>query len=192
MPSALDVIQSIASNPLVTILGVTVGILSVILAVVALRKIRSKQPCYRMYTNNIVTDFTSKVKSLQILKDNKPISDLTTTKIFFWNKGSEPIRANDIAPADILRVECKEGIEILESSLITSNSKASRFSIIPLDNRTLELKFDFLQKDQGAVFQVVYSGKSEDDIGVKGEIIGADKIEKIIPSNFDEYPKVET
>ncbi len=132
----------------------------------------AKEPRWAIRTNNLVADWKERLPRLAILYEGKPVSSLSVSRVVFWNAGRCSIRKEDIAPADRLRIQCKKDVRILSVSLIESNSPPSRMSYnLEPDDAAVTLEFDFLEKEEGAVFEVVHTGTSSDDIRVAGTII---------------------
>jgi hypothetical protein len=104
------------------------------------------------------------------------ISNLTTTKLAFWNNGKDTINGSDIASADPLMVKVNDGCKILDSSVLYVKNAANQFIINQSDDRShMLIQFDYLDADEGGVIQLLHTGKSSDDIEVCGTIKGAGK-----------------
>jgi hypothetical protein len=183
----LDFSQTLTSNPWLTLLSVIVAIVAVIVAIVfGIKSSRSRKPYFRKISATIVSDFTNKVQSIQMLFDGKPISDVTITRFLFWNAGRETIRKEDIAQSDPLRITVTDGKEILESKIVKENNDASMFKLSPIGRTALDLSFDFAERNQGAIIQVIHTGKTEKDIDLTGTVIGAGKPKLVRRPRFEE------
>ena len=153
-----------------------VAVVAVIVAVYfGVKTSKTRDPRYRRHSTNLVKDFTSTVKSVQMLYNSIPISNLTVTKILFWNAGRETIRANDITPADPLRISTLNGGQILEYTLLKMNNPPSEFHLEIRDKATINLSFNFLEKNQGAIIQIFHTGSQDKDIVLEGTVIGGHK-----------------
>jgi hypothetical protein len=188
----LDILANLTSNPWFTILAFGITIASILIAVYFGRKgVRSKDPKYRIKSENFVTDFTNRVQDLQVLYKGKPVSNFTRSEVLFWNDGREAIRASDIPTSDPLRISSKENNEILGHTLVRINNEASQFKVIPNGKSDLNFEFIYLNQGDGAIIQVFHSGKSSEDIEVKGSIIGGKKPQYVESSASFFYEKGE-
>lgn len=134
-------------------------------------------PCYTKRSINIFRNFVSKIEHLKIIYFNQQIENLTITKILFWNRGYETINRLDIPQLDPLTIRVKNGLEILDAKIIYMNNPANQFSLIFSDDISyITLEFDYVDKDEGAIVQVMHTGTSESDVQISGTIKGAGKL----------------
>jgi len=156
-----------------TILSLLVGIVGIVLAIVFyIRSRRVKQPLYTIRSVNLLR--APKLEVLDIRYANEPIVSLTATKIAFWNGGRETITRDDIAAADPLEVTMQRGVKALDAQILHCINPANRFetSVRPDASGAL-MAFDFLDRGEGAVVQLLHTGSSSDDIKIRGTIKGA-------------------
>jgi len=171
-------------NPWLSILSFLLALLGVILAVVFfIKSRRMKEPRFAIRSFNLVRDFTSRLEALEMLYAGQRIQNLTVSKIAFWNNGAETINGQDIASADPLVAKLKEGLTILDASVLFVKNEANQFSIdVSDDSSELFLKFDYVDKGEGVVIQVLHTGRSSADIQLAGTIKGGGKpIEQFFP-----------
>lgn len=124
---------------------------------------KEKRPCYVMRS----------VKNIPLSHQGIEIENLTITKALFWNDGRDTIRFEDIAQADPLRFTIEENGNILDAKIIQVRTEANQFQInVSENNLCAVVSFDFIDKDEGAVFQLLHTGKSFRDIKFTGRIKG--------------------
>src|SRR5260370_23931015 len=90
--------DGLAHSSWLTLIGFIATAVSLILAVVFYFKgKRDKDPRYWTHGANLIRDLTPLVSGLQIKFRGhaEPITQLTVTKLLFWNTGQEPIRKGD-------------------------------------------------------------------------------------------------
>jgi hypothetical protein len=164
-------------NPFWGLGGFLVGIIAIILAVIFFRRgQRTKKPTFYIRSSNLIADFSSKLAKLQILYSSKGIESLTVSKIAFWNDGAQTIDSRDVAQADPLRIVLKEGYEILDVSVISIKNEANRFDVVQLEEgSSVKISFDYLDKHEGGVIQLIHTGKGSSDIEVLGIVKGVGK-----------------
>ncbi len=162
-------------------LGIVIGILGIITGYILYRRgLKLRLPSWDIRTNNLINNFSSKISKLDIKFDNKEISNLSVSKIVFWNEGREVIDKEDISKSNYLRITpSKESVKILDCKVISRNSDASNFEVL-LDPEKNEARliFDYLNFRWGAVFEVIHTGIESKDIDIVGSIKGVEKINK--------------
>jgi len=167
--------------PWFSILSIILGFSSFVWGIYSyLKSRRVKSPCYAVRSFNIISKI-SKIKELEIFYSGQAIENLTATKIMFWNAGRETINSQDIPDADPITVYAKEGHKILVASVLQVKKDANMFSIPVCDQSHVQLHFDYVDKDEGAVIQIFHTGKSSEDIEIRGTVKGAERLREIVP-----------
>lgn len=107
-------------------------------------------------------------------ESEEKIESVYTTFLKFVNLGKEPIRGNDIAPGNPLRVTIK-GARVLDIQVAGITREVNNVS---LTNEVMENKqasayvsFDFLDYQDGALIKVLSVG-NRGNISLEGDIIG--------------------
>lgn len=177
METVWEFIKQISNNPLWTLGSFIVAFISVILVIILHKRgQRTKKPTFLVRSSNLVSDFSSKFAKLQILYSSREIENLTVSKIAFWNDGAQTIDSRDVAEADPLRIVLKEEYNILDVSVIYTKNEANRFGVLPFEEgRSVKITFDYLDKDEGGVIQLIHTGKGSSDIEVSGIVKGVGK-----------------
>lgn len=177
MDTLAELATWLSLNPWLTILSFLLTLLSVILAIAFfIRSKRAKEPRFAIRSFNLVRDFVGRLEALEMLYAGQRIGNLTVTKIAFWNNGAETMNQEDIASADPLVAKLKEEYTILDASVLFMKNDANQFSIdVSEDGSQLLLTFDYLDKDEGAVIQILHTGKSSKDVELSGTIKGGGK-----------------
>lgn len=150
------------------------GVLGVLLSIYFYYKSKKvKDPRYVIRSGNLISGPTQKIAPLEILFKNKPISNFSVSKVAFWNEGRDTIHKTDIAAADPLTITMLGKSEILDATVIYRSKDATQFDIeVSKDCRKLKIYFDYLDKCEGGVIQILHSGKSSDDLRMGGTIKG--------------------
>ena len=174
-----------ANNPLLTLITLFLAIVGIILACYFYRKSRkTKKPTFAIRSLNLVRNFKSKLKELELRYAGQEVEDLTISRVAFWNNGTDTMHSNDIANADPLRVVINPIYEMLDVEVICVNKNANQFRTAKSEKQKSEFKilFDYLDKHDGGVIQIIHTGKTSEDIKVLGTIKGAGKaIYRYIP-----------
>lgn len=157
--------------------GAVLGLAGVILAIVFYLKQRKiKRPLYSRRSVSVFQNLTDQYPELEIKYGGSVVTRLTVARLIFWNGGSETIESSDVAEADPIRVSAKDGVEILtvQSSLL--DNEANHIKLQADGNETL-IKFDFIDRGEGVVLNVVHTGV-EGDVFVVGTVKGAGRVRR--------------
>jgi hypothetical protein len=159
--------------------------LSFILAVVSiylfLRSKKEKKPMFCIRSINLIGDLYNKISGLEIYYKDNPVSNVFSTNIAFWNNGQEVINKNDISQTEKLRIVFPKG-KILDKEIVTTTCNSINFNIEQKNENELILSFDFLEKNDGAVVNLLHTSKSLKDIKFIGKIKGV-KISSLSEKN---------
>jgi hypothetical protein len=184
----MEILRDIVQHPVFAITSLAVGIVGVVLA--CLWRRRDKKPLWSITNNNLIRGFSKQLPNLDVKYSGQQVETLSISKIVFWNAGSETIRGDDIADADPLRVLPLNGVKLLDAKLVQDNSNASSFLVsTSSDMSAAFLQFDFIDKGQGAVIQVIHTGSSAEDICLQGTVKGggAVKHKPLYEASFFDY-----
>lgn len=170
-------IEWMGTNPWLSIVSFIIAVLGVALAIIFYVKGKKvKSPCYTLRSNNLVRDVVSRIEPLEMRYSGQQIKNLTITKIAFWNAGRDTINNQDVASADPLTVHVKEGYKILDTKILYEKNPTNQFSITTSEDRSyIALQFEYVDKGEGAVIQLIHTGISHEDIELLGTIKGAGK-----------------
>ena len=171
--SAMDYI---GKSSWLSILAFAIGIIGILIGIYTLLGKKEKSPRYAITSNNIIRDFVSVFKPLEIKYSNQEIKNFTITKIVFWNNGRETINKEDVVNADPISIHIKDGYNILDKEIIGKNENTNNFSLEDsADKSSFNIEFDYIDKHNGIVIQILHTGKSSDDIEFCGRIKGVGK-----------------
>lgn len=131
-----------------------------------------------MRSKNIIKGYDKNISDLNILYHENDIDNLTITNIVFWNKGKETIHNFDIANDGFLKISPrKNDVNILYAKVIQKNNNANKIKLVrEPSNNEVKLYFEYLDFNDGAVFQIMHTGISSDDLKLKGTIKGYGQI----------------
>jgi hypothetical protein len=169
--------------------GYAIGILGFLLALFSyLKGKKEKSPCYSTYSRNIIREYISSIENLEIKYSGQKIENLTISKIAFWNAGKEIINWDDIVESAPLSIHSKNGYEILGKKIIASNESTNKFSLVDMvDKAVINIKFDYIWKNNGFVALVYHTGKSNADIEICGKLKSVDKLKHISRETLEKF-----
>jgi hypothetical protein len=160
------------------IIGTVIGVIGLIAAYYFYRKsIKGKEPCWMIFSNNLISGVESKFDGINVIYKGQKVKNVTVSKVYFWNKGSDTIVAEDIQTRNPLVIESLGGAKILEAKILSANSMSTQFKVTLLREKyKCKMHFNYLDKNQGAVIQIIHTGKSSESLRVVGDIRGVTKI----------------
>lgn len=176
----MEFLQSIATNPWLTIASFAFTALGFFLAIFFYyRGRKEKIPSMAKRTNALIEGLEDKIKDIEVLYKGKKVPNLSITKIAFWNAGTDAITNSDIPTTDRLRIKAKDGVSILDFSILHQKNPKNNFTAITQPDATLLLDFEFIRKDEGVIFQVLHTGTSNSDIKFLGSLKDVPKIKYV-------------
>lgn len=81
---------------------------------------------------------------------------LSALRFVFWSSGKDTLNGEDISTKEPLIITLNQGVEILEIRHIASSNVTIQSN--PLDKYQIHVKFEYLKKNQGAVFDIIALG----------------------------------
>lgn len=187
MGSPFDSSATIAgwfSTNWISVVSLAITILSVILAISFYYKSKKiKKPLYALRSLNLVRDFASRVAPLEIRYSGQKVENVTVTTVAFWNGGNETMNGSDVATTDPISFRVKNDFRILEAIVVSMQDASNKIDLTrSRDERSVRLDFEYLDRNQVAVLQVIHTGKSSNDITISGTVKGAGKPERALAS----------
>jgi hypothetical protein len=169
-----------------TIIGALIAVL--VGAYFYFKSRRVKRLGYIVTTRNLIQNASASLSGIEVRFQGQPADNISVSKISIWNAGTDTVHGTDIAPADPLRFLISDG-KLLDA-IVARASQPSQFKI-GQTVQGLEVSFDYLDKNQGAVVQLVHTGTSDESIQLMGSIKGGCSIVRgplapnILLSNID-------
>lgn len=175
----MGLVYSLLQQPL-AVMGIAIGIGGILFGYLFYRRSRRiRLPSWAIKTSNLVSGYAAKLREFQIIYRGQNVENLSISKVIFWNRGGETINRIDIADTDPLRICAVGDAVLLHVKVLQANNTASAFSVSLSDDRQAAyIDFEYLDRAQGAVVQVVHSGTSSKDLQLLGSIKGSGSPQK--------------
>lgn len=174
----------LTNNPWVTLMGLILAVIGIAIAILFYYKgKKTKQLSYTVKNNILISDWVSQIEKLEVRHDGSPIEDLASAFVTLQNSGTDAIRSIDIADTDPILITLTEDCKILAAKITNVSHKATNPSI-SINDYTLEVDFNHLNRGNTFTIDIYYTGKASTDISVKGTIIGGGEI---IPTTTSDY-----
>lgn len=157
--------------------GIALGVLGIVATIIFAVRYRERKAPSAYIANDMKVATLGAPPTLELSYRGKRIPTLTSTYVWFWNAGRRPIRREDIAPKQPIRItvgSAKANVEILDSPIVR---KVTRDSIGFVANQAtpnaVDLSFDFLDYQDGALIEIQHTGEFWTEAEISGVILGA-------------------
>ncbi|MBC7367263.1 MAG: hypothetical protein H7343_10720 [Undibacterium sp.] len=183
-----EFLKALSTDPLFGIFGIIIGIgLSLILY---FRSIKERRPFYCVTGTRLISAESTNLADLQILFRGQQVRNITVTNILFWNEGAETIRAGDVAESDSLRIETAPDTKLLDCRIVYVTTPQNQFLLQESASKEIFVRFEFIDRNQGVVIQIVHDGARSGRVRLNGTVYGFGKIQRrqvlpAIPSYFN-------
>ena len=147
-----------------------IAILTVAALILAYRSTPGKKIKCHIYSQEVINNKEAFLSKLNILYDGESIDRLTITKITFWNNSFPTINSADIIEAAPFSAFINNG-SILECSVLKGDNTPNRIDAILSEDNKVKISFDYLDRKEGGIIQVVHTG-DEDSIDITRKIKG--------------------
>lgn len=123
---------------------------------------------------------------VSLLINGERVEDLNRCLLALWNKGSRTLRGSDIVDSDQTRVVFPAGSRVLDAGVIESTRQSIGFTaIIDETDRNVLIKFDFLDRGDGGLIQILYQGDPDLRPEVTGSIRGVPEGVRMLSGSID-------
>ena len=129
---------------------------------------RKKEIMYLRNTYSVIQKGENIIPELNIEYKNRKI----------WNGGNEVLERNNMVIEKPLQIVSEnKNTVILDAQIIKVSEQTNRISIRSMEDNKIELEFEYIEPENGAVIQVLHTGKA--DLKVEGKIKGGKAIKNI-------------
>lgn len=167
-----DAVLGLLSSLVMTIIGIIIGIFGNYYFSRIGKK--EKEPCWSLKGENLIHGKISQKSGLEISYQGQRVESLTISQLYFWNNGAETIKGSDLVKTDPIRIVAAKNIFILDTSILCLSDVTNQIvTNLHPDKTHVDISFEYLDKGQGAIFQVVHTGESPKHLSMAGKLIGA-------------------
>jgi len=174
MDEKKSILTFFAKNPWVGLVNTVITVISLPLGFILFFAAK-EDPDFAFYENPISTTVVRSVEAgrLTASYDGIPVTtDVTATQIAIWNAGKRPIRRSDILQPIVLRTS--DETPILEAKVLKSSRELVGLKLDTESQRQgkVVVDFDILERNDGAVIQIVFAGGQEIRTSLTGALVG--------------------
>lgn len=127
-------------------------------------------------------------EKLSIMYDGQDVEDLCVTKLTIWNSGNRTINANDMVASRELTISTNDCCKILDAEIVKISETTNKFRISFAGPNVVKVSFDYADKNDGVVVQVIHTGLDDDiqvDCKIKGGLPLKNVISQAMPKMVD-------
>ena len=169
-------LEKLMDSPIAWTVLAVLAVLSFFYAIYCQHKNKEKKEfSYLKQSNNLIRKKKSKFEKLSVSYDGQKIEDLCITKFTIWNSGNKTLNDVDIVKNKELTIATCDDDKILDVELIICSEETNEFRIVKIDERTVKIMFDYVDKKDGVVIQIIHTGTS-DSINIKCKIKGGNSL----------------
>lgn len=174
------------SSPWYNILALTTTLIGTIYGVASfIIGNRKRIPVYAMQTAHLIRDVINENDNIKITYKDQEFPNLSSTKFVFWNRGRLPIKSNDIASKNPIKISIDEKYQILDAFIDKQTDKDNNFVLEKTeDNKCLIVKFEFLEYNDGVSIRIIHTAPSNNDFSISGKVISGVKLHNAYSNNF--------
>lgn len=169
-------LEKLMDSPIAWTVLAVLAVLSFFYAIYCQHKNKEKKEfSYLKQSNILIRKKKSKFEKLSVSYDGQEIEDLCITKFTIWNSGNKTLNDVDIVKNKELTIATCDDDKILDVELIICSEETNEFRIVKIDERTVKIMFDYVDKKDGVVIQIIHTGTS-DSIDIKCKIKGGNSL----------------
>lgn len=141
-----------------------------------------KEISYIVYSHEIVQAGENVIPKFQVSYCGQPIQNLTISRFAIWNSGNKLLNSTDVV--DTKPITSNEGgPDILDVSIIKCSEESNKFTVDKKSPHCAELRFDYMNRQDGIVVQILHTGSVE-DIFFTGLVKGGEKLKNTGKDTF--------
>ena len=187
-----DFMNLLLDQTLLSILGLLVGFIGILVSIIVSVRSRIRVEPYILFENiPELTKLSEANRKITVNYAERVVGQVTTTRVWFLNKGKRPLKRDDIPTNDPLSIEIlnpkdvQTEVEILDFAVLKVSKQSSNFYLIPSQSkRTLKLDFDYVDSQEGVLFEIQHTGLTKCELKLNGVILGPKSVPKILLGSY--------
>lgn len=161
-------------NVVLTIIALSIGVISIIIAIVLYFKRRkARTPIWYYKTTGIIDGVESISGDISVHFKEQPVPRVSVTKLGFVNLGGDTISNMDVRKPII--VKFSDDVSILKDPEVVRHSRSEIEFSATREGNSIKLSFDFLDRLDGAVIEITHTGDENAVPELVGTIRGVRK-----------------
>ncbi len=180
-------LNKVAEHPLIVLACLAATVVGIIVMVVLFfvgQTERDLVYAVNPVQTKIVTQ--GQARELEVLHKGEKLGDvdITAVQVAIWNTGGESIRATNVLKEVVIWTH--DGVPVLEATVVKQSRdvEVTGLGIVEdseeMRKGRIRVRWDILEKNDGASFQLICLGATEINVGVEGLIEGSGEVRRIV------------
>lgn len=173
------------NNPWFNIVSLSIGLFGILFSYYFyFKSLKVKKPLFNSRMVPLISIYPNKTfeNKMEIRYNGNPVRSVSLTTFVFWNAGKLSIRKEDLAPKNPLTILMPSDVNIFDYEIIDQDLK-NNFVIEQIDSQTLKITFDFLDYNDGIIFNIFHNPLENKKMTISGTIIDSKPISKLLPAS---------
>ena len=180
-------LEKLMDSPIAWAILAIIAIVSFVYAIICQQKNKEKKEfSFCLKSNHLIRGKRTKFEKLSITYDGQQIEDLCVSKFTIWNSGNRTLNRTDMVESKELTISVADECRVLDVELIACSDETNGFSVRIENEHTVKVLFEYADKKEGAVIQIIHTGNDE-DIQIDCKIKGGEPIKNVVN---DSAPKI--
>lgn len=159
-------------SPVVWAIFACITILSFVLTIVSWQKGKErKEFSYCLSSSYLIRKKKKRFVKLAVTYDGKQIDGFCVSRLTIWNSGNKTLNRDDMVTSKELTITTTANSKILDAEIIACSEETNKFSVQIIDEQTVKILFEYVDKREGVVVQIMHSGTNNSlkiDCKIKG------------------------
>ena len=138
-----------------------------------------KEFSYIQKSNTLLHKKKGKFDKLSVSYNGQEIEDLCVSRFTIWNSGNKTLNENDMVASKELTVTALGDNKILDVELIAYSEETNNFFTQIIDEHTVKIFFEYADKKDGVVIQIIHTGTDE-SLKIECKIKGGNPIKNFV------------
>lgn len=173
-------LEKLMDSPIAWAILSILAVVSFIYAIICQHKNKEKKEfSYCLKSNSLIRGKKSKFEKLSITYDGQQINDFCVSKFTIWNSGNKTLNHTDMVDSKELTVFVTDECSVLDVELIACSEETNNFSVKIENEHAVKVIFEYADKKEGVVIQIIHTGTDE-DIQIDCKIKGGNPIKNVV------------
>ncbi|MDP3296694.1 MAG: hypothetical protein Q8N09_03740 [Thermodesulfovibrionia bacterium] len=141
---------------------------------------KEMEPKYAVKESGLLAQLSNEEPKLKIIWDEIQVQNVRSADIAIWNAGSMYIGSKNISETDPIRIVVPKEINILNYKVVNTSRPNLVFGLSLINDKSSDREIQIniigdeaLEKEDGLLIRIVYSGADVNEFSVIGRIKGA-------------------
>jgi len=135
-----------------------------------------QSPRFRVRHFPLVTEEITSFPQLEVSFKGQRVQRFTWARVAFWNGGRSTLKRGDVAKKAPIHIKLAEGALLMGAALESATDESNEVTV-KRNGNTVEIDFEYLDPQQGAIVALAHDGAAKHPIEVLGRVHGSPLID---------------